>query len=224
MPNVVLTDLVSRLREFYGPRKRVEPETWFMLVLWENVAYLVDDDRRAEAWRRLVAEVGVLPADLLACPPDRLSAVIAAGGMLSDHRVDKLRRAAEIAGARFGTDLGALTKLPLPEIRRELSRFPSIGPPGVDNVLLLAGIAAVLALDSNGLRVLLRLGFGKELKSYDQTYRSTRDTAAPELDGSFEALTDAFRLLRYHGQQTCRRSQPVCEACPLFAACPRVGL
>ncbi|MEZ6038395.1 MAG: hypothetical protein R3F29_13005 [Planctomycetota bacterium] len=45
------------------------------------------------------------------------------------------------------------------------------GDPGFDKLRAFAGVEAVLAVDSNGLRVLLRLGYGAEAKAYAQSYR-----------------------------------------------------
>ena len=50
-------------------------------------------------------------------------------------------------------------------------QFPMIGEPGAEKILLFSGVLAVLALDSNGVRVLVRLGVGEERKSYAATYK-----------------------------------------------------
>jgi len=74
-------------------------------------------------------------------------------------------------------------------------------------------------MDSNVLRVLQRLGYGREEKSYAASYRSTREAAAPELPKDFDGLIEAYLLLRRHGQELCRRSHPRCEVCPLRERC-----
>ena len=51
-----------------------------------------------------------------------------------------------------------------------LKKFPAIGDPGVDKILLLTRTEPVMALDSNGLRVLVRLGFGAEFIPIYQGY------------------------------------------------------
>jgi endonuclease III len=83
----------------------------------------------------------------------------------------------------------------------------------------LAGIHPVMALDSNGVRVLLRLGFGEERPGYAATLRSVRGAAGPELEGDFGPLVRAYLLLRTHGRGLCRRSSPACPACPLAERC-----
>jgi endonuclease III len=77
----------------------------------------------------------------------------------------------------------------------------------------------VLSLESNGLRVLLRLGFAEEKKSYSASYRAVQQALKEELPSSFDGLIAAYQLLRQHGQELCKRSQPLCEQCPVRREC-----
>ena len=63
---------------------------------------------------------------------------------------------------------------PLAEARKILRSFPGIGEPGAEKVLLFSGRQALLAPDSNALRVLVRLGLVREEKSYARTYAASR--------------------------------------------------
>src|SRR5262249_14962271 len=92
--------------------------------------------------------------------------------------------------------------------------------PGAEKILLFALHQPILALDSNGLRVLLRLGYGTEERSYAATYRSVQDAASAQLSSDPAALIQAHLLLRRHRQEICRRSDPCCAACPLSDECP----
>ena len=144
---------------------------------------------------------------------------IARAGIVAGGSVDKLRRTATIALEQFGGDVRAAVKRPLPEARKALMKFPSIGAPGAEKILLLSRSHPVLGLDSNGLRVLLRLGYGREAKGYAATYRSVREAIAPQLEPDCDWLIRAHLLLRRHGQTLCRRRRPRCEACPVAEVC-----
>ena len=202
-----LTEMLSVLRDFYGPLVFAGPTGWFEIILWENVAYLVPDDRRELAWQSLKAIVGTGPADILSADRDTLVQAIGEGGMLAPHRAEKLKKCAEIAIDRFGNDLGAMLRLPTIQMRRELMRFPGIGAPGADKLLLLTKVTPVLALESNGLRVLLRLGYGEETRNYGRTYRSAQAAASKEIETDFGPMTEAFRLLLHHGHEICKCSR-----------------
>jgi len=76
-----------------------------------------------------------------------------------------------------------------------------------------------LALESNGLRALLRIGYGTEEKNYAATYRSVRKAIQTEIIDDYDWLIRAHQLLRIHGQQLCKRNLPRCNSCPLVRAC-----
>ena len=77
----------------------------------------------------------------------------------------------------------------------------------------------LLALESNGLRVLVRLGFAEELKNYSATYRAAQEAVKDQWKEDCDWLIGAHQLLRQHGQESCRRSEPLCNACPLTSRC-----
>src|SRR5262245_9685253 len=166
-----LVAVLDRLAATYGEPAPPVVTDPFEQVLWENVAYLADDGRRAAAFAALHERVGTAPARILAAP-DRVLAAVASAGILPATQAAKLRRCAEIALAEFGGDLNALRRLPLAPAKRALQRFPGIGEPGAEKIVLFARIHPVPALDSNGVRAVLRLGFGRAAPSYATTYRA----------------------------------------------------
>jgi endonuclease-3 len=213
-----LARVLDALERLHGTPKPPPTSEPLELVLWENVAYLADDQRRGHAFAALKKRVGTRPERILSAPGDVLLDITRAG-IAARNSVDKLRRTAAIALEQFGGDLRAAVKRPLAEARKALMKFPSIGAPGAEKILLLSRSHPVLGLDSNGLRVLLRLGHGREAKSYSATYRSVQQAVAPQLKSDYDWLIRAHLLLRRHGQTLRRRSQPRCEACPVAGVC-----
>ncbi len=209
---------IARLLERYG-RPRPPLADPFELVLLENCAYLVDDERRAAAFRRLKKTVGTRPDALLRTPLERIADLIKDGGMRPLQRAEKLHAAAEIALAVSVATLRQLVKRSPDRARPVLKRFPGIGDPGADRILLFCRGRPGLGPDSNALRVLVRLGYGRDSAAYARTYRSAVEAAAPELPRDYAWLIRAHQLLRRHGQEVCRRTRPLCERCPLTAGC-----
>jgi endonuclease III len=213
-----LDAIVDRLANLYGEPPPPPARTLLDLVLLENVAYLVDDERRLRAFDALQARVGTQPDQILAASEEALAAV-AAQGILPEHQARKLKTIARIAVDEFGGGLEALRDQPLKQAKRALMRFPSIGEPGAEKILLLGRSHAVLGLDSNGVRVLTRLGLVQEAKAYSATYRAVQALVEPFRSKDMEWLIRSHQLLRQHGQELCRRSRPHCERCPLTNSC-----
>src|SRR5262245_34046840 len=143
--------LLDRLEAHSGKVKPPRTSDPFEMVLWENVAYLVDDDRRERAFRALLEEVGAEPDAILAAPYEVLRQVVeSAGGPMADNGVEKLRRCAEVAAREFPKGLRPLLKGPPAEAKKAFKKFPGIGDPGAEKILLFSKTVPVLALESNG--------------------------------------------------------------------------
>ena len=217
-PPPPLRAVVQTLERHYGrpaaPR-RMDP---LELILWENVAYLADDKRRAAAFTLLTTQIGSRPEQILAAPLGALRAVTS-HGILPDRFAEKLREIARIARDEFDGDLDAVLRLPLAKAKKALRKFPGIGEPGAEKILLFSRRQPLLAPESNGLRVLNRLGISPERKSYAATYVAAREVTAGQIGEDYDALIAAHSLLRRHGQELCRRSDPACGVCPLAGEC-----
>jgi endonuclease-3 len=209
------------LRACYGaPGPPVSPDP-FRLILWEQVAYLAADERRQEAFEALRNRIGLSPAEIAAASQAQLAAVARIGGAIAaTTRAARMRRSAQMVLARWHGDLRGALQLPVEKARRALAAFPMIGEPGADKILAFAGAAPLVAIDSNGLRVLQRLGLAPASGDYRRDYRAARDTLASHAPRTQRARIAAYFLLREHGRRTCRRSAPQCEVCPLLRDCP----
>ncbi len=211
--------IIKILEKFYGRPKPPKITDPLELILWENVAYLADDAKRAVAFAALKERVGTRPQQILKASGKQLLEITRLGGMVPELRAQRLRQIAELVHWIFKDDLKAVLTQPLKEAKKALNRFPTIGDPGAEKILMLTRSHPVLALESNGLRVLLRLGFADEKKSYSASYRSVQKVLASQLPADYDALIAAHQLLRKHGQELCKRSQPLCAACPLKDEC-----
>jgi endonuclease-3 len=121
------------------------------MILWENVAYLAADDRRQQAFQTLKTQIGTEPTQILSASDEALLEVTR-HGIMAEQFVEKLRRCARIVLEEFDGDLRPVLQRPLPKARKALQKFPGIGEPGADKILLFTRTSPVLALESNGLR------------------------------------------------------------------------
>ena len=212
--------IVKKLEKFYGRPKPPKITDPLEIILFENVAYLADDEKRTAAFAALKKKIGTRPEQILKASQKQLEEITRMGGIVPELRAQRLRQIAELVHYIFKEDLAAELKKPLPQAKKSLKRFPTIGDPGAEKILMLTRRYPVLALESNGLRVLLRLGYAEEKKSYSASYRGVQQALAGQLPSDYDALIAAHQLLRQHGQELCKRTRPLCEAgCPLTAQC-----
>jgi len=214
-----LATVLARLEKHYGRPDQPITRDPFEMILFENIAYLVPDRQREQAFRTLKKRAGTTPARILAAPLETLREIAAIGGIYPGVRAQRLRDAAMLVRDEFEGSLDHVLKLDFAKARKALKKFPVIGEPGAEKILLFTGYHARLALESNGLRTLLRLGAAEEYKNYATTYRRVQDALASQIGNDCERLVSAHLLLKRHGQELCRRSDPSCGICPLLTLC-----
>jgi endonuclease III len=218
-----LPKIIEQLEDLYGTPDPPEVTNPWEMIVWENVAYLVDDERRSEAMKVLREQVGISAERILSATSGQLLQA-ATRGIVPEQSVEKLRRCAAIALEEFEGDLQPILNLPLAQAKKALKRFPAIGDPGAEKILLFGRAYPILALDSNGLRVLVRLGFGEESPNYAKTYRQVQEAIDRDVVQEYTWLIKTHQLLRRHGQELCKRSKPHCGNCPLASNCPWFAL
>ena len=211
--------LIDALARHYGKLHPGSARGCFELVVYENIAYLVSDDRREKAFRELKKRVGTRPEDLLLAPMELLASITALGGIFPELRARRLQECARLVRDAHASNLDCVLTMDRASARRYLMEFSAIGEPGADKILLFAGAFPSLALESNGVRVLTRFGLARQQKSYSATYRALQNAVQSEIGNKCQPLINAHLLLKRHGQEICRRSQPRCEVCVVRPAC-----
>jgi endonuclease-3 len=219
--------LIARLQKHYGAPEAPPARGAFELVMWENACYLLPDSRRAEVFESLRRQVGLTAEAIFKAPKDILLPLAARGGMRPETRVFRWQEIARITLTQFDGNLEQILEWPYPKAKKALKLFPNIGDPGAEKILLFCGAGEGLPLESNGLRVLTRIGYGRvHVKNYGAMYRSVQEAIAPELPqgkASAAALARAHLLLREHGKRLCRDAQPQCFECPVEEMCAFSG-
>jgi endonuclease III len=220
-----LSNMLIALGEYYRGFALVKKAEPWHLILQENVAYLADDKRREAAFVLLQETVGLQPHEIL-CANEKALLGVGSFGIVPKNTVEKLRRCATIALDEFGGDLKPILKWPTDQAKKAFMRFPGIGEPSAEKILLFGHAFPILALESNGLRVLLRLGFGRSAKNYRATYKSVQQQAMAALGAqpSYAELIKAHQLLRHHGKTLCKTTRPLCGRCPLTDVCPSTSI
>jgi len=211
--------VISKLEVHYGKPRAPKTTDPLGLIIHKTIAYLATDEKRDAAFAALHKQVGLKPANILAAPLGDLVNITKLGGIHAEPRAARLKEIAQIVLNDFAGDLRNALKLPLPQAKKALQKFPSIAVPGAEKILLFTKTYPVLGLESNGLRALLRLGFGEERKNYSARYASVQEALKDQLGNDCDFLIRARQLLRQHGKELCKTTNPACEMCPLKSSC-----
>jgi len=211
--------VLDRLEKFYGPQEPSFPTEPYEFLVWWYCGYPASDAACSKGWANLTREIGIEPERLLKAKPAKLSAALQPGGMVPELRAERLKELARCVQDEFGGDLRAGLVGPITQARKTLKRFHSIGDPGADRILLFGGISPVAAVPSNCVHVPDRILHPKENKNYSAAYREAQHTLAAELPEKFDTRILVYLLLKTHGQETCKRTKPKCEICPVRWQC-----
>jgi endonuclease III len=215
-----LARLLDALEAHYGPQSPSWPVDPYLFLVWWHCGYPASDLTCAKGWDSLKRLIGIDPDRLLAANPSRLALALKPGGMVPEIRALRLKEIAERVQKEFAGDLpAALQGLPIPKARAALRKFPNIADPGADRILLFAGISPVAAVPSNCPHVLARIQLGRDLENYGRTYNAVQEMIAAEVPATFDARSRAYLLLKCHGQQLCKRSNPKRSICPVALSC-----
>jgi endonuclease-3 len=203
-----LATVLEKLERTFGAVKVPVRARAFDMLVRMNCGYPASEEACAKGWAALSREVGVSAKAILGAPTSKLVSAMRAGGIVPELRAGRL---VEVASrAADGADLRS---------RKVLKTFPTVGDPGADRILLFTRVEPVAAVPSNATQVPLRLGFGKEQRSYAASYRSAQQALDAQLPRAYDARIRSYLLLRRHGEEVCKRSRPRCEECPVTPEC-----
>ena len=170
-------------------------------ILTQNSAWT-----NAEAALGRLRDAGIrLPADVRACPQERLARLIRSSGYYNQ----KARKLKEVAGL-FRTAI-SLSPRAAPS-REDLLSCWGVGPETADSILLYAFHAPAFVVDAYTRRLLTRTGIVESNRqhAYDDTQRIFHDS----LPRDHRLFNEYHALIVEHAKQHCR-AKPVCGGCPV---------
>ncbi len=199
-----LAHLLDRLEKLYGKPKPPHPTDPYEMILYINCGYPATDTSCAKAFDALKRSIGVRVDDILAAPKEKLTEVMRLGGIVPEPRAVRLKEIAALVKYTFTGDLRTVLRKPPPEAKKALKKFPTIGDPSAEKILLFTKTAPVAAIPK---------------KNYVASYRSAQEAMRTQLPEECGALLRAYLLIKQHGQELCKRSRPRCEHCPVSSDC-----
>jgi endonuclease III len=216
---VGLREVLKQLESFYGIQEVSWPADPYEFLIWWHCGYPASDTACEKGWRSLQQHIGVKPEQILAATDEELARALKPGGMVPELRAMRLKEIADRTEEEFSGNLAAALAGPIPQARKILKSFPSIGDPGADRILLFSGIDPVAAVPSNCPHVLVRMQSGPEGEKYGATYSQAQEWIETDIAAKQDERIRAFLLLKRHGQETCKRTNPKCSGCPVRGQC-----
>ena len=212
--------LLDVLAACYGEQTASWPADPYLFLVWLHCGYPASEAKCAKGWESLTSVIGVDAGSILRANPAKLADALKPGGMVPELRAMRLKEIAERVLKQYGGDLReGLNGLSVAQARAALKQFPNIADPGADRILLFAGMSPVAAVPSNCPHVLVRIQAGQERENYGRTYREAQQLIEEGLPPKFDSRTRAYLLLKRHGQQLCKSSNPKCDICPVAPDC-----
>lgn len=148
--------------------------------------------------------------DLLELPQALLAEYIRPAGYYN-IKAARLHNLLGLIKERHGGSLEHFLALPLPELREELLTVKGIGPETADSIILYAAGKPIFVVDSYTHRILLRHDMIDEACDYHTLQELFMDSLPVDA-----ALYNEFHaLLVRTGNRFCKKSTPLCDACPL---------
>ncbi len=149
---------------------------------------------------------------ILDTQPERLAELIRPSGFFNVKTV-RLKGFVEWLVTRHGS-LDAMFAGEWRPLRDELVRVPGIGPETCDSILLYAGQKPSFVVDAYTRRLFSRLG----LVSEKDDYHEVRALFMEHLPTDVPLFNEYHAQIVEHCKCHCRKT-PVCDGCPLKAAC-----
>jgi len=215
-----LDPVLETLESFYGEQTPGWPTDPYLFLIWWHCGYPPGEERCNRGWEALTAAVGVGAAELAAARSATLARALKAGGMVPELRAARIKSIARSVLEDYAGDLrAALAAVAGDQARKLLKKFPGVGAPGADRILLFAGLAPVAAVPSGSPYVLVRIESGREGAKYAATYREAQQLIETQSSATLAARSRAYLLLQRHARELCKARNPKCGECPLSGSC-----
>ena len=215
-----LDAIFGALAEAHGPQQwwptagedgeRARLEICLGAILTQNTAWKA----AASALARLRAADAIDCEAILALPQDVLADLVRPSGHYN-VKARKLRAFAETVVEEHQGSLDALLTGTAEQVRARLLVIWGVGPETADAITLYAGRLPTFVIDAYAYRLFERLGHPLGPRRYDVYRDFLLEAVGPDV----HRLNEWHALIVRHGQETCRRTRPLCHECVLLDRC-----
>lgn len=148
-------------------------------------------------------------------PAEELAELIRPAGYYR-LKTKRLRSLLEFLLKEYEGSIEAMRDADMHTLREQLLGVKGIGPETADSILLYALDKPTFVVDTYTHRIFARHGW----VPYDYDYHQLQEHLTSELPCDLGVYNEMHALLVNIGHHYCRKSQPQCDACPLFEMLP----
>lgn len=218
-----LPAIFNRLEKFYGKPALPKPTDPYEMLLHRNCGYPQSDERCDKGFHALKKEIGLAPQKILDASDAKLREVMRPSVIKPELAAVRLKEIAARVLDDFSGDMRAVLKRPLPEARKALKKFPTVGDSTAGKILLFNKVAPVAAIPSNSVHVAIRLFDGEpelDRRNWNAAYRFAQNAVREAFPTEINAQIRVYLLLKEHAHEICKLSHPLCDQCPVSDLCP----
>lgn len=205
-----LGEYYNTLFTYFGPQRWWPSKTPFEVIVgailtqntsWTNVEKAIANLRGASL---------LSPAAIEKVSLKKLERLVRPSGYFR-QKAKKLKAFCHFLRAEYRGSPKKMFATPTILLRQKLLGVFGVGPETADSILLYAGGHAVFVVDAYTKRLLARHGWADEHAKYEDI----RWTFERQFPGDAQRFSEFHALIVNTGKKFCRRSEPLCSACPL---------
>lgn len=198
----------------YGPQRWWPGDGQFEIILGAILTQNTAWHNAALAISNLAANDLIDPAALSNAPPEHVKSLLAPAGYFN-VKYKRIRNFLEFL-ARYNMELEQFSRLPTPELRRELLEVNGVGPETADSILLYAFEQPIFVVDAYLRRLFSRLGYHwMEKAPYDEIQAFFMEQLKPDV----QLYNEYHALVVTHCKEACKKKTPFCLSCRLASCC-----
>ena len=205
-----LMELYNAMHRFFGPQAWWPGDGPLEVMIgavltqntnWKNVERAIDNLRK----KNLIDIEKLVQLDT-----NELAELIRPAGYFS-VKAKRLKNLIHFIHENYGGDLQRFFELSVTQLREELLSVNGIGYETADDIILYAACKPAFVVDTYTYRIMLR----HLLISQDDDYMAIKALFEDNLPADVELFNEYHALLVAVGKNYCKKTNPLCEKCPL---------
>ena len=209
--SIIINNIYQRLYSYYGPQNWWPGETPFEILVGAVLTQNTNWSNVVKAINNLKARQMLSFDTLQAAAVEEIAECIRPSGYYN-LKAQRLGNLLQMIDREYGGELDGLLSDQTSRARDNLLSVKGIGPETADAILLYCGNHPLFVVDAYTHRVFSRHSLVPEECDYNELQELFMDTLHPDP----QLYNEYHALIVRVGKEYCKKSNPLCEQCPLM--------